>query len=119
MFGSEIYNDNVRDLLNSDFGRTLKLLDDPEVIYVNVLLLGDNNLYYWNFSVFLWMQKGTMVEKLVEETTKDYQHLRQLISIYEGKSSKPVAESLLSSSEKHFWQTEGFVLYLCYAIMAL
>ena len=83
------------------------------------LLLGDKNLYYWNFSVFLRIQKGTVVEKLVEEIAKDDQHLRQLISTCEGKSSKPVAESLLSSSEKHFWQTEGFVLYLCYAIMAL
>lgn len=30
--GLEIYNENVRDLLNSDSGRNLKLLDDPEVI---------------------------------------------------------------------------------------
>lgn len=29
--GLEIYNENVRDLLNSDSGRALKLLDDPEV----------------------------------------------------------------------------------------
>ncbi|TXG46367.1 hypothetical protein EZV62_028130 [Acer yangbiense] len=40
--GLEIYNENVKDLLNSDSGRNLKLLDDPE--------------------------KGTVVEKLVEET---------------------------------------------------
>lgn len=32
--GLEIYNENVRDLLNSDSGRNLKLLDDPEVIVV-------------------------------------------------------------------------------------
>jgi len=31
--GLEIYNENVRDLLNSDSGRALKLLDDPEVSY--------------------------------------------------------------------------------------
>lgn len=30
------------------------------------------------------MQKGTVVEKLVEETANDDQHLRQLISICEG-----------------------------------
>ena len=29
--GLEIYNENVRDLLNSESGRSLKLLDDPEV----------------------------------------------------------------------------------------
>ncbi|CAA7030697.1 unnamed protein product [Microthlaspi erraticum] len=39
--GLEIYNENVRDLLNSESGRALKLLDVPE--------------------------KGTVVEKLVEE----------------------------------------------------
>lgn len=29
--GLEIYNENVKDLLNSESGRNLKLLDDPEV----------------------------------------------------------------------------------------
>ena len=75
------------------------------------LLLGDKDLYYWSFNIFLWMQKGTVVEKLVEETAKDDQHLRQLISICEGKSSKPVAKSLLSSSEKHFWQQVKLILF--------
>lgn len=32
--GLEIYNENVRDLLNSESGRNLKLRDDPEVIYI-------------------------------------------------------------------------------------
>lgn len=31
--GLEIYNENVRDLLNSESGRSLKLLDDPEVSF--------------------------------------------------------------------------------------
>ncbi|KAE8694721.1 Kinesin-like protein NACK1 [Hibiscus syriacus] len=31
-FGLEIYNENVRDLLNSESGRNLNLLDDPETI---------------------------------------------------------------------------------------
>ncbi|KAG5536129.1 hypothetical protein RHGRI_023796 [Rhododendron griersonianum] len=57
--GLEIYNENVRDLLNSESGRNLKLLDDPE--------------------------KGTVVEKLVEETANNDQHLRQLISICEAQ----------------------------------
>ncbi|KAL8124113.1 kinesin-like protein NACK1 [Apium graveolens] len=73
--GLEIYNENVRDLLNSDSGRNLKLLDDPE--------------------------KGTVVEKLVEETASDDQHLKSLISICEAQ--RQVGETALNdtSSRSH------------------
>ncbi|GFZ12229.1 ATP binding microtubule motor family protein [Actinidia rufa] len=73
--GLEIYNENVRDLLNSESGRNLKLLDDPE--------------------------KGTVVEKLVEETANDDQHLRHLISICEAQ--RQVGETALNdtSSRSH------------------
>nr|GMD60675.1 kinesin-like protein NACK1 [Ipomoea batatas] len=73
--GLEIYNENVRDLLNSESGRNLKLLDDPE--------------------------KGTMVEKLVEETAANDQQLRQLISICEAQ--RQVGETALNdtSSRSH------------------
>ncbi|GLT63484.1 hypothetical protein SLA2020_360460 [Shorea laevis] len=73
--GLEIYNENVRDLLNSESGRNLKLLDDPE--------------------------KGTVVEKLVEETAKNDQHLRHLISICEAQ--RQVGETALNdtSSRSH------------------
>ncbi|KAI3780326.1 hypothetical protein L2E82_10303 [Cichorium intybus] len=73
--GLEIYNENVRDLLNSESGRSLKLLDDPE--------------------------KGTVVEKLVEETATDDQHLRSLISICEAQ--RQVGETALNdtSSRSH------------------
>ncbi|KVI04452.1 Kinesin, motor domain-containing protein [Cynara cardunculus var. scolymus] len=73
--GLEIYNENVRDLLNSESGRSLKLLDDPE--------------------------KGTVVEKLVEETATDDQHLRNLISICEAQ--RQVGETALNdtSSRSH------------------
>ncbi|KAE8736489.1 Kinesin-like protein NACK2 [Hibiscus syriacus] len=73
--GLEIYNENVRDLLNSEFGRSLKLLDDPE--------------------------KGTVVEKLVEETVSNDHHLRHLISICEAQ--RHVGETALndSSSRSH------------------
>ncbi|KAJ8753665.1 hypothetical protein K2173_026341 [Erythroxylum novogranatense] len=73
--GLEIYNENVRDLLNSESGRNLKLLDDPE--------------------------KGTVVEKLVEETASDDQHLRHLISICEAQ--RQVGETALNdtSSRSH------------------
>ncbi|XP_015578279.2 kinesin-like protein NACK1 [Ricinus communis] len=73
--GLEIYNENVRDLLNSESGRSLKLLDDPE--------------------------KGTVVEKLVEETATNDQHLRHLISICEAQ--RQVGETALNdtSSRSH------------------
>ncbi|XWS50758.1 hypothetical protein CRYUN_Cryun12cG0115100 [Craigia yunnanensis] len=73
--GLEIYNENVRDLLNSESGRNLKLLDDPE--------------------------KGTVVEKLVEETVSNDQHLRHLISICEAQ--RQVGETALNdtSSRSH------------------
>ncbi|CAN0916147.1 Kinesin-like protein NACK1 [Linum grandiflorum] len=75
MSGLEIYNENVRDLLNSESGRSLKLLDDPE--------------------------KGTVVEKLVEETASNDAHLRQLISICEAQ--RQVGETALNdtSSRSH------------------
>ncbi|XP_047315927.1 kinesin-like protein NACK1 [Impatiens glandulifera] len=73
--GLEIYNENVRDLLNAESGRNLKLLDDPE--------------------------KGTTVEKLVEETANDDKHLRQLIGICEAQ--RQVGETALNdtSSRSH------------------
>ncbi|PWA42596.1 kinesin-like protein NACK1 [Artemisia annua] len=69
----EIYNENVRDLLNSKFGRNLKLRDDPE--------------------------RGTLVEKYVDETTRDDKPLRNLISI----SQRQVGEIALNdtSSRSH------------------
>ncbi|RDY12628.1 Kinesin-like protein NACK1, partial [Mucuna pruriens] len=57
IYGLEIYNENVRDLLNLESSRSLKLLDAPK--------------------------KGTMVKKLMEEIAKDDKHLRHLISICE------------------------------------
>ncbi|XP_047339267.1 kinesin-like protein NACK1 [Impatiens glandulifera] len=73
--GLEIYNENVRDLLNTESGRNLKLLDDPE--------------------------KGTIVEKLVEETANDDKHLRHLIGICEAQ--RQVGETALNdtSSRSH------------------
>ncbi|CAN6451520.1 unnamed protein product [Victoria cruziana] len=70
----EIYNEIVRDLLKPDSG-PLRLLDDPE--------------------------KGTVVEKLVEETATDSQHLRHIISICEAQ--RQVGETALNdaSSRSH------------------
>ncbi|KAK4769504.1 hypothetical protein SAY86_027654 [Trapa natans] len=70
----EIYNEHVRDLLNLESG-SLRLLDDPE--------------------------KGTIVEKLVEEVVKGRQHLQQLISICEAQ--RQVGETVLNdkSSRSH------------------
>ncbi|XP_031499737.1 kinesin-like protein NACK1 [Nymphaea colorata] len=70
----EIYNEIVRDLLKPESG-PLRLLDDPE--------------------------KGTVVEKLVEETATDGQHLRHIISICEAQ--RQVGETALNdaSSRSH------------------
>ncbi|CAD5325470.1 unnamed protein product [Arabidopsis thaliana] len=50
----EIYNESVRDLLSTDIS-PLRVLDDPE--------------------------KGTVVEKLTEETLRDWNHFKELLSI--------------------------------------
>ncbi|PON97049.1 Kinesin-like protein [Trema orientale] len=70
----EIYNETVVDLLNRESG-SLRLLDDPE--------------------------RGTIVEKLVEEVVKDGQHLRHLINICEAQ--RQVGETALNdkSSRSH------------------
>ncbi|KAL3625265.1 Kinesin-like protein nack2 [Castilleja foliolosa] len=70
----EIYNENVVDLLNRESG-SLRLLDDPE--------------------------RGTIVDKLIEEVVKDDQHLRHLISICEAQ--RQVGETALNdkSSRSH------------------
>lgn len=72
--GLEIYNETVVDLLNHESG-ALRLLDDPE--------------------------KGTIVEKLVEELAKDSQHLRHLIDVCEAQ--RQVGETALNdkSSRSH------------------
>ncbi|CAK9159255.1 unnamed protein product [Ilex paraguariensis] len=70
----EIYNETAVDLLNHESG-PLRLLDDPE--------------------------KGTIVEKLIEEIVKDGQHLRHLIGICEAQ--RQVGETALNdkSSRSH------------------
>ncbi|KAH7852200.1 hypothetical protein Vadar_021751 [Vaccinium darrowii] len=70
----EIYNETVVDLLNRESG-PLRLLDDPE--------------------------KGTIVEKLIEEVVNDGQHLNQLIGICEAQ--RQVGETALNdkSSRSH------------------
>ncbi|KAG8376271.1 hypothetical protein BUALT_Bualt09G0045900 [Buddleja alternifolia] len=70
----EIYNETVVDLLNRESG-FLRLLDDPE--------------------------RGTIVDKLIEEVITDGQHLRHLISICEAQ--RQVGETALNdkSSRSH------------------
>lgn len=70
----EIYNEAVRDLLSGD-SSPLRVLDDPE--------------------------KGTIVEKLTEETLRDWNHLRQLLSVCEAE--RQIGETLLNeaSSRSH------------------
>ncbi|KAF8753064.1 hypothetical protein HU200_011716 [Digitaria exilis] len=70
----EIYNEAVRDLLSHD-PTPLRLLDDPE--------------------------KGTTVEKLTEETLRDYDHLRDLLAVCEAQ--RQIGETALNetSSRSH------------------
>ncbi|KAG9457620.1 hypothetical protein H6P81_002128 [Aristolochia fimbriata] len=70
----EIYNETVMDLLNPETG-ALRLLDDPE--------------------------KGTVVDKLVEEIPKDCQELQHFINICEAQ--RQVGETILNdaSSRSH------------------
>lgn len=70
----EIYNEVVRDLLSSD-SSPLRLLDDPE--------------------------KGTIIEKLTEETLRDWDHLKELLSVCEAQ--RQIGETYLNenSSRSH------------------
>ncbi|XP_038990599.1 kinesin-like protein KIN-7F [Hibiscus syriacus] len=70
----EIYNEAVRDLLSSD-STPLRLLDDPE--------------------------RGTVVERLTEETLRDKEHLQELLSICEAQ--RQIGETALNetSSRSH------------------
>lgn len=70
----EIYNESVRDLLSTD-NSPLRLLDDPE--------------------------RGTIVEKLTEETLRDWNHVMELLSICEAQ--RQIGETSLNetSSRSH------------------
>ncbi|XP_031476165.1 kinesin-like protein KIN-7F [Nymphaea colorata] len=70
----EIYNEAVRDLLSTD-STPLRLLDDPE--------------------------RGTVVERLTEETLKDWNHMQHLLSICEAQ--RQIGETALNetSSRSH------------------
>ncbi|GAU37680.1 hypothetical protein TSUD_209690 [Trifolium subterraneum] len=70
----EIYNESVRDLLSNDI-TPLRLLDDPE--------------------------KGTVVEKLTEETLEDWDHFTDLLSFCE--TQRQIGETSLNevSSRSH------------------
>ncbi|CAN6463708.1 unnamed protein product [Victoria cruziana] len=70
----EIYNEAVRDLLSTD-STPLRLLDDPE--------------------------RGTVVERLTEESLKDWNHIRHLLSICEAQ--RQIGETALNetSSRSH------------------
>ncbi|KAK2660655.1 hypothetical protein Ddye_007188 [Dipteronia dyeriana] len=70
----EIYNEAVRDLLSTET-TPLRLLDDPE--------------------------RGTVVEKLTEETLEDWSHLKELLSICEAQ--RQIGETSLNetSSRSH------------------
>lgn len=70
----EIYNEAIRDLLSTE-NIPLRVLDDPE--------------------------KGTIIERLTEETLRDWSHLKQLLSVCEAQ--RKVGETNLNetSSRSH------------------
>ncbi|CAL0311472.1 unnamed protein product [Lupinus luteus] len=70
----EIYNESVRDLLSAD-SSPLRLLDDPE--------------------------RGTVIEKLIEETLRDWDHFTELIAFCE--TQRQIGETTLNdaSSRSH------------------
>ncbi|KAJ6346097.1 hypothetical protein OIU78_008684 [Salix suchowensis] len=70
----EIYNESIRDLLSMD-STPLRLLDDPE--------------------------KGTVVEKAIEETLKDWDHLKELLSVCEAQRRIGETTSNEKSSRSH------------------
>ncbi|KAJ6409836.1 hypothetical protein OIU84_009342 [Salix udensis] len=70
----EIYNEAIRDLLSMD-STPLRLLDDPE--------------------------KGTVVEKAIEETLKDWDHLKELLSVCEAQRRIGETTSNEKSSRSH------------------
>ncbi|KAM0895008.1 hypothetical protein ACQ4PT_024120 [Festuca glaucescens] len=70
----EIYNEAVRDLLSSD-ATPLRLLDDPE--------------------------KGTVVEKLTEETLRDKGHLLELLAVCEAQRQIGETNMNETSSRSH------------------
>lgn len=70
----EIYNEAVRDLLSHDT-TPLRLLDDPE--------------------------KGTTVEKLIEETLRDKDHLRDLLAMCEAQRETGETALNEASSRSH------------------
>jgi len=93
----EIYNESVRDLLSVD-STPLRLLDDPEVnIFISFFsknwcfYILPNNLQFASqrkkkktYSL-QFKQKGTVVERLTEETLRDWSHFQELISFCEGR----------------------------------
>ncbi|RRT66298.1 hypothetical protein B296_00040343 [Ensete ventricosum] len=86
----EIYNEIVRDLLKPDSGG-LRLLDDPE--------------------------RGTIVDKLEEETAKDSQHLRYLIGTCEAQ--RQVGETALNDNSSRSHQIIRLVMLLNFSFTLL
>lgn len=64
------------------------------------------------------LQKGTVVEKLVEETANNDQHLRHLISICEGTLMKVVNWFWLACSSKMCRELRLILALLCVAFLA-
>ncbi|KAK6922635.1 NPK1-activating kinesin-like protein, C-terminal [Dillenia turbinata] len=80
----EIYNESVRDLLSID-NIPLRLLDDPE--------------------------RGTIVEKLTEETLRGWNHLSELLSICEAQ--RQIGETSLNETSSRSHQIIRLTIESC------
>ncbi|KAK8558502.1 hypothetical protein V6N13_098159, partial [Hibiscus sabdariffa] len=93
----EIYNEAIRDLLNSE-NTQLRLRDDPEV-NTNIYLTFSSSSMLDLTSSF--HQRGTTVEKVTEEVLRDWNHLKELLAICEAQ--RKIGETSLNerSSRSH------------------
>ncbi|KAH9311149.1 hypothetical protein KI387_026184 [Taxus chinensis] len=80
----EIYNEVVKDLLSSE-GSSLRLLDDPE--------------------------RGTVVEKLVEERVQDRGHLQKLLGLCQA--NRQVGETMLNETSSRSHQIIKLTIESC------
>ena len=80
----EIYNEVVRDLLSSE-NTSLRLWDDAEVRKL-LLFFCTSCLFacITNVLILYTLQKGTYVENLKEVILRDWNHIKELISVCEG-----------------------------------
>ncbi|KAM7249993.1 hypothetical protein ACFE04_021876 [Oxalis oulophora] len=82
--GMEIYNESVKDLLSAD-SSPRRLLDDPE--------------------------RGTVVERLTEETLRDWNHFKELLSVCQAQ--RQIGETALNEASSRSHQILRLAIESC------